>query len=91
MFNIGFPELVTILVVALLVLGPERLPEVGRALARLVVEFRRATEELKRELGVDELEEAREELQSLADPLKEPLKTEEKEDASPQGSSPAAP
>ncbi|QJA06884.1 twin-arginine translocase subunit TatB [Thermosulfurimonas marina] len=91
MFNIGFPELVTILVVALLVLGPEKLPEVGRAMARLVVEFRRATEELKRELGVDELEEAREEIRSLADPLKEPSAKEEKEDASPQGSPSATP
>jgi len=91
-FNIGFPELVTILVVALLVLGPERLPEVGRALARLTLEFRRATEELKRELGVDALEEAREELQTLRDPLREsPEETEKERDVSSQESAPASP
>ncbi len=42
MFNIGFPEMVVIFLVALVVLGPEKLPELGRALARLTVEFRRA-------------------------------------------------
>ncbi len=72
MFNIGFPELVVIFIVALVVVGPEKLPEMGRALARLVVEFRRATEELKRELALDEIEEAREEFTALKKEMKEP-------------------
>ncbi|MBX6422957.1 Sec-independent protein translocase protein TatB [Thermosulfurimonas sp. F29] len=73
MFNIGFPELVVIFIVALVVVGPEKLPEMGRAVARLVVEFRRATEELKKELALDEIEEARDEITSLGEDLKEPL------------------
>ncbi len=73
MFNIGFPELVVIFIVALVVVGPEKLPEMGRALARLVVEFRRATEELKKELGLDEIEEAQEEIATLKKEIKEPL------------------
>lgn len=50
MFGIGMPELVLILVVALIVLGPRRLPEIARALGKSMAEFRRATEEIKEEL-----------------------------------------
>ena len=47
MGNIGFPELVVIFVVALLVFGPKRLPELGRSLGRGIAEFRRASTDLK--------------------------------------------
>jgi sec-independent protein translocase protein TatA len=50
MFGIGVPELLVILVVALVVLGPKRLPEVARALGRGLAEFRRATSDLTDEL-----------------------------------------
>ena len=50
MFGIGVPELLVILVVALIVLGPKRLPEVAKALGKGLAEFRRATSELTDEL-----------------------------------------
>lgn len=50
MFGIGTPELLVILVVALIVLGPERLPEVARMLGRAMAELRRATSGLTDEL-----------------------------------------
>ena len=43
MFGIGFQELLVIMVVALIVLGPKRIPELARALGKGLAEFRRAT------------------------------------------------
>jgi len=50
MFGIGPTELVVILVVALLVLGPKRLPEIARALGKGLAEFRRATADVTSEI-----------------------------------------
>ena len=47
MGHIGFPELVIIFVIALLIFGPKKLPEMGRSLGKGIREFRRATNELK--------------------------------------------
>jgi len=47
MFNIGPAELILILLVALLVVGPKRLPEVGRSIGKALREFRRTTEEVR--------------------------------------------
>jgi sec-independent protein translocase protein TatA len=43
MFSFSMPELVLILVIALVVFGPGKLPEVGKALGKGIQEFRRAT------------------------------------------------
>jgi Tat protein translocase TatB subunit len=47
MFGIGMPELLLIMALALIVLGPKKLPELARALGKGLAEFRRATDELK--------------------------------------------
>lgn len=55
---LGVPELIFILVLALLIFGPKRLPEIGRTIGRGMAEFRKASNELKRtintELALDE-------------------------------------
>ena len=58
MFGIGMPELLLILALALIVLGPKKLPELARALGKGMAEFRKATDELKEASAkVRELEE----------------------------------
>ena len=47
MFNIGFPELLIIVAIALIVFGPNKLPELARAFGKAMREFKKATEEVK--------------------------------------------
>jgi TatA/E family protein of Tat protein translocase len=59
MGSLGLPEIAFILVLALLIFGPKKLPEIGRTLGKGMAEFRKATNELKRsvntELSLDEV------------------------------------
>ncbi|HEY2739524.1 MAG TPA: TatA/E family twin arginine-targeting protein translocase [Thermoanaerobaculia bacterium] len=58
MFGLGVPEMIFILLLALLIFGPKKLPEIGRTLGKGMSEFRKASNELTRsinaELSLDE-------------------------------------
>jgi sec-independent protein translocase protein TatA len=52
-FNIGAPELIVILVIALLVIGPGKLPDVGSALGKSIREFRKASSDVQDATKID--------------------------------------
>ena len=54
MFGIGFPELILIMVVALIVVGPDKLPDLAKTLARQMVELKRAANSLKESFNEDD-------------------------------------
>ena len=49
MGNIGMPEILLIMVIALIIFGPRKLPELGRSLGQSLAQFRRASEDFKRQ------------------------------------------
>ena len=48
--SLGMPELIVIFVIALIIFGPRKLPELGRSLGRGIAEFKKATNEMQRSL-----------------------------------------
>jgi sec-independent protein translocase protein TatB len=62
MLGIGMQEIIIILVVALIVIGPKKLPDLARALGRALAEFRRAADNLKEDLDLNGVKEVKEKL-----------------------------
>ncbi len=54
--SIGLPELIVILVLALIIFGPGKLPDVGKAVGKALNEFKRASKEVKESLQEEEKE-----------------------------------
>ena len=67
--SLGMPELIVIFVIALIVFGPRKLPELGRSLGRTLAEFKKATNEFQNTLESEiRLEEQRTALEAARRP-----------------------
>jgi TatA/E family protein of Tat protein translocase len=75
MFGMGMPEILLILAIALIVLGPKKLPEVAKSLGRGIAEFKKATQEFKDNLEVDnDLKEAKSAVQEMKKDLEDSVR-----------------
>ncbi|MDF1510371.1 twin-arginine translocase TatA/TatE family subunit [Robertmurraya sp. DFI.2.37] len=62
--NIGVPGLILILVLALIIFGPKKLPEIGRAFGQTLREFKKSTKELTSDV-MDEFEDEKKEIKEM--------------------------
>ncbi len=90
MFGIGMPELLVIAVIALLVVGPKKLPDIAKALGKGLSEFRKVTEEatdtIKETLKTDEI---KKDMNDIKDSLLYGKEEEKKAPVPPGASAPA--
>lgn len=86
---IGMPEMVVIAVIALIIFGPRKLPELGKSLGKSIAEFKRASNELKNtledEIRTEELQDARKSAQVPPEPAAPPASTSTPAPAAPEG------
>ena len=74
MFGIGMPEMFLILAIALIVIGPKKLPDLAKSLGRAFAEFKRATSELKDSFEIDtELNEIKTTFNDMSNGIKEAI------------------
>jgi len=76
LFDIGMQELVVILVVVLIIFGPRRLPEIGRAVGKAIKELKRTTQDFRETIEQEPPEEIRKEVEKK---LSEDISREENE------------
>ena len=79
MLGIGMQEIIIILIVALIIIGPKKLPDLARALGRAMGEFRRAADDLKDNLDINGMKADKEKL------LREITQNQTTQDQNPSG------
>jgi TatA/E family protein of Tat protein translocase len=74
MFGIGMPEMLLILAIALIVIGPKKLPDLAKSIGRAMGEFKKATNEIKESMEVDTgLKDVKDTLADINDEIKESI------------------
>jgi Tat protein translocase TatB subunit len=72
MFGLGMPEILLILAIALIVIGPQKLPELAKTLGRAMGEFKRSAQDLKRSIDMDTtLQDVKDSTTDLKDVIKD--------------------
>jgi TatA/E family protein of Tat protein translocase len=75
MFGIGMPELLLLLAIALIVIGPKKLPDLAKSLGRAMREFKKATNEFKETIQIDEdLSDVKKTFNDLGEDIKESVR-----------------
>ena len=87
MGNLGFQEIVLIFVIALIIFGPRKLPEIGKTLGKSLAEFKRATNDLKHSWE-EEVRLESEKLKQDIGPLEELTSTDQSTDQSTESTDP---
>jgi TatA/E family protein of Tat protein translocase len=90
MFGIGMPEMILILAIALIVIGPKKLPDLAKSLGRAMNEFKKATREIKDSIDVDgDLKDVKQSFDDLNTDLRDSINPLKNDPVKPPTESPA--